>query len=80
MAQQKKRCMRCRGKKKIYKIRNGYSHANTGGVLVDCPMCLGDGRILKLEDALKKVDELKPETKKEISNGKRKSEKEKKAI
>lgn len=37
------RCVRCQGRKKLYKINNGYSYLNTGGVLVNCPMCLGTG-------------------------------------
>ena len=61
MQEQKIRCMRCRGKKKIYKTMGGYSHANTGGVLVDCPLCLGVGRIQKMEDALKSIQETKNE-------------------
>lgn len=72
MAEQKVRCMRCYGRKKIYKIMGGYSHANTGGKEVDCPMCLGEGKILKLEDALRKVEQMKPE-KRDAENGKRKA-------
>lgn len=64
--------MRCKGKKKIYKIMGGYSHANTGGLLVDCPMCLGEGMILKMEDALKKINS----EKKDITHAKRKTKKE----
>lgn len=62
MEENKIRCMRCRGKKKVYKIMGGYSHVNSGGKEVDCPMCLGVGKILKLEDALRKVEEIKLES------------------
>ncbi len=50
-------CMRCHGRKKLFKIMGGYSHADTGGVLQDCPMCLGSGKIKRLEDALPEVAE-----------------------
>lgn len=46
MAEIKVRCMRCKGRKKMYKMGSGYSLVNTGGVIVDCPMCLGQGTIL----------------------------------
>jgi len=49
--------MRCRGRKKMYKVRSIYSHTNTGGVEVDCPMCLGVGKIEPAEEALKKINE-----------------------
>ncbi len=41
----KRRCIRCRGRKKLYKVRGGWCLENSGGVLTDCPMCLGDGLI-----------------------------------
>jgi hypothetical protein len=47
-----KRCMRCNGRKKMYKVRSIYTHANTGGLQVDCPMCLGEGKIKTIEKAL----------------------------
>lgn len=40
-----KRCFRCNGAKKLYKVSGGYSAVNMGGVLVDCPLCLGVGQI-----------------------------------
>lgn len=40
-----KRCMRCRGQKKVFKIGSGYSRIDTGGVEVDCPLCQGDGSV-----------------------------------
>lgn len=55
------RCPRCRGQKSMYKINGGYSAANTGGVKVDCPMCLAEGVVATLE---KKLEEIKlPEIK-----------------
>jgi hypothetical protein len=53
------RCMRCRGRKKIYKVRNIYSYTNTGGILVDCPMCVGSGRVKTLEGALRDAEQIK---------------------
>jgi len=60
-----RRCIRCRGRKKIYKVRGAYSYTNTGGVEVDCPMCLGEGMIRKLEVSLPDsfVDACAPESK-----------------
>lgn len=42
-------CVRCRARKKLYKVGSAYSSVDTGGELVDCPMCLGVGRIKKME-------------------------------
>lgn len=42
------RCCRCLGRKKVYKMGGGYSHIDTGGLHVDCPMCLGEGEVKKL--------------------------------
>lgn len=47
-----RRCIRCKGRKKMFKVRGAYTHANTGGVEVDCPMCLGEGTIKTIEKAL----------------------------
>lgn len=49
-------CMRCHGRKKVYKIMGGYSHANSGGVEVNCPMCIGKGTHKKLEAAIEEVE------------------------
>lgn len=38
-------CMRCKGRKKMYKVGSGYTRENTGGKKIDCPMCLGVGKI-----------------------------------
>lgn len=48
-------CFRCHARKKIYKIGNGYSHADTGGLLVDCPMCLGVGKIKSLGQMISSI-------------------------
>jgi len=40
-----RRCFRCQGRKKMYKAGSGYSMIDTGGVEVDCPLCLGVGTI-----------------------------------
>lgn len=47
-----RRCIRCKGRKKMYKVGGAYSFTNTGGVEVKCPMCLGEGSIKKLEKAV----------------------------
>lgn len=43
-------CMRCEGRKRIYKVGSVYSFTNTGGSLVDCPMCLAVGKVKKIEN------------------------------
>jgi len=53
--QQMKRCPRCLGQKKMYKMGNGYSAANCGGPQVDCPCCAGVGSIKKLEATLAEI-------------------------
>lgn len=53
------RCFRCDGRKKMYTMNGGYTHANMGGLQVDCPMCLGKGNIPVLEEA---PEEIKTET------------------
>jgi len=49
------RCIRCDGRKKMYTMNGGYTHANMGGLQVDCPMCLGKGNIPVLEEAIEEV-------------------------
>ena len=47
-------CMRCHGERKMYQVgNNAYSCVNSGGILVDCPMCLGKGKTKTLEQAMK---------------------------
>ena len=42
----KRRCIRCRGRKKLYKVRGAWSFENCGsGALQNCPMCDGKGHI-----------------------------------
>jgi len=57
------RCMRCKGRKKMFKVRNIYSHTDTGGILVTCPMCNGEGRTKTLESAVKDIQDAKEERK-----------------
>lgn len=47
------KCMRCHGRKEIYKVGGAYSFLDTGGVKVKCPMCNGEGTIKTLEAATK---------------------------
>lgn len=48
-----RKCIRCHGRKKLFKTGGAYSFVDTGGVFVDCPMCLGEGKIKTLEQAVK---------------------------
>ncbi|CAB4127954.1 hypothetical protein UFOVP270_54 [uncultured Caudovirales phage] len=41
----KRRCFRCRGRKKLYKVRGAWSFDNSGGTLQNCPLCEGKGHI-----------------------------------
>lgn len=61
-------CIRCDGRKKMYLFNGGYTHCNMGGVQVDCPLCLGKGKIPVLE-------EVKEDIKQEIIKLKDKKEK-----
>lgn len=59
------RCIRCSGRKKLFKLNNGYTHINMGAPEVDCPMCLGKGVTKSIEETLKELNEIKKtETKK----------------
>lgn len=49
------RCIRCEGRKKMYTMNGGYTHANMGGIQVDCPLCLGKGKIPAFEEATEEV-------------------------
>lgn len=60
------RCVRCKGRKKLFKINAIYSYTNTGGVEIQCPMCLGNGVTKSLEEAIEEI---------KIENKKHKSEK-----
>ena len=54
-----RRCFRCMGRKKMYRINSIYSMTNTGGEEVTCPLCNGTGRIKDLEETVKEIEELK---------------------
>jgi|WetSurMetagenome_2_1015567.scaffolds.fasta_scaffold139892_3 hypothetical protein len=63
-------CMRCRGRKKMYKIMGGgYSLMNSGGVEVDCPMCLGKGEHKTLEAAQDEMKKKKSSKNKDLVYG-----------
>lgn len=68
------RCMRCKGSKKMYKVRSVYSHTNTGGILQDCPMCLGEGKVKTLVRVLKDIEDGKKEEKQKRKYTKRTEE------
>lgn len=52
-------CMRCKGRKKMFKFGSGYSIMNNGGKQVDCPMCLGAGKIKPLSEFQEQLLEIK---------------------
>jgi hypothetical protein len=70
MSSIKKRCFRCNGQKKLFKISSGYSKVDTGGNEVDCPLCNGDGIIIMP----KNVSEIKVEEKKDLDDDKERVE------
>lgn len=54
----KVKCVRCHGRKKIFKFGAGYTFEDNGGVKVDCPLCMGEGMIEPLtceEEAIKEI-------------------------
>lgn len=51
------RCVRCKGRKKLFKLNSIYSYTNTGGVEVECPMCLGTGINKPLINACSEIKE-----------------------
>jgi len=59
------RCVRCKGRKKIFKVNGIYSYTNTGGVEIQCPLCLGNGFTKSLEEA---IEEIKKENAKHKSD------------
>lgn len=60
-----RRCFRCNGLKKMYKIGAGYCLENCGGELVNCPLCDGKGQIKTLDKLDSQIQELmkKPDVK-----------------
>jgi phage FluMu protein Com len=59
------RCVRCKGRKKLFKINGIYSYTNTGGVEIQCPMCLGNGSTKSLEEALEEIKKVNEQHKSE---------------
>lgn len=49
------RCVRCKGRKKLFKLNSIYSYTNMGGVEVECPMCLGSGYNKPIAEAINEV-------------------------
>jgi hypothetical protein len=58
------RCFRCDGRKKMFKINSGYTLVDMGGVSVSCPLCMGEGVIKTLEEAIDNLIENHEPTKK----------------
>lgn len=81
MKEDMQRCMRCKGRKKIYKVAGAYSYVDTGGVEITCPLCLGAGEIKTLKAASRAIENEKRkssvETTEDVTHG-RKKEKRKK--
>jgi CO dehydrogenase/acetyl-CoA synthase beta subunit len=88
-----RRCFRCSGRKKMYKHGSIYNHTDCGGVIVECPMCLGKGVIkdfvigaiqhdigenVSHEEENKTTEDLE-ETNKENSDGKKRRGRKKKS-
>lgn len=71
-----KMCTRCRGNKKMYLINGGYTSADFGGKQVDCPCCLGTGRMKSNDEVLKQLDEEKLEETSVITKKKSSAKKE----
>lgn len=63
-------CSRCAGRGEVYKMGNGYSHVDCGGVLVKCPLCNGTKKEATREEKLKVIEDAQNkesiETKKSI--------------
>jgi len=55
MDDRKVRCLRCSGRKQLYKMGGAYSLIDTGGTKVDCPLCMGAGVIKPLEVVAEEV-------------------------
>jgi hypothetical protein len=49
------RCVRCKGRKKMFFVNGGYTSVNMGAVEKDCPMCLGEGYIASLKQAIEEI-------------------------
>lgn len=64
------RCVRCKGRKKVFKINRIYSYTNTGGVEIQCPMCLGNGSIKSLEEAIEEIKKTNEQHKSDKIKGK----------
>lgn len=63
MQNSKTKCVRCKGRKKIFKVGTAYSYTNTGGVQVDCPLCLGTGYAPTIEEAIEDVKKINSKNK-----------------
>ena len=72
------RCVRCNGRKKVYMINGGYTHVNIGGVEKICPLCMGEGVMKSISQALSDINEIKSNNMEEKSKEKAKHEKESK--
>lgn len=73
LKEDERKCIRCRGRKQLYKTMSGWCFDNSGGVLTDCPMCLGKGVIKKTPD--KAIFEKEKESAKRKADSKQKKQK-----
>jgi hypothetical protein len=67
-------CVRCRGRKKVFKINSVYSIENTGGKEIDCPMCLGTGYNKPIEEEIEEIKAINIKNKKDFKDGKTKKD------
>lgn len=73
----RKRCARCHGRTKVYKLNGGYSLVDMGGTEVECPLCMGEGYTKILNISEKAQGELNVDKKDKRRVGKKKKEPEK---
>lgn len=61
-----RKCFRCSGRKKMYKVGSAWSIHNCGGEYLNCPMCDGTGQIKTLDKLDEQIKEIltKPDVKK----------------
>ena len=68
------RCVRCKGQKKMFKVNSVYSHTNTGGIQVECPLCMGAGFTKSIEDSIAEMKKENIKHKKDLKDERQKEE------
>lgn len=59
-------CFRCSGRKKVFKMGNGYTLTQIGGIETNCPLCKGTGKIDVLKPKKTKISDVAPKLTKEM--------------